>query len=187
MSEIYICTDIEADGPSPGHYSMLSFASVAFQLDKTILGTFERNLELLPNAKQHPETMEWWKTEPEAWNACRENTIAPKQAMEEYTKWLETFEGIKIFVAHPVSFYYSFIAWYLHEFTGKNPFFIGGLDIASYAMALSKQPFSKSHKPYMPEKWIDTEFPLTHKAIDDAMSHAMTFCNIYQDNKNSKG
>lgn len=30
MAEIYISTDIEADGPIPGEYSMLSIGSVAF-------------------------------------------------------------------------------------------------------------------------------------------------------------
>jgi hypothetical protein len=30
MNEIYVSTDIEADGPIPGPHSMLSFASVAY-------------------------------------------------------------------------------------------------------------------------------------------------------------
>ena len=48
--ETYISTDIEADGPIPGEYSMLSFGSVALNKNKQVLGTFEANLELLPNA-----------------------------------------------------------------------------------------------------------------------------------------
>ena len=75
MDEVYVSTDIETDGPSPGHYSMLSLASVAFRLDKSIIGTFERNLELLPGARQCPRTMEFWKTQPEAWAACRTNLV----------------------------------------------------------------------------------------------------------------
>ena len=67
MDEIYVSTDIETDGPSPGHYSMLSFASVAFSFDRTIHSSFERNLDLLPGATQHPDTMRFWKTQPEAW------------------------------------------------------------------------------------------------------------------------
>ena len=51
MSELYVATDIESNGPSPGHHSMLSFGSVAFTPDKTILSTFERNLELLPGTR----------------------------------------------------------------------------------------------------------------------------------------
>jgi hypothetical protein len=35
--EIYISTDIEADGPIPGPNSMLSFGSAAFRADKTMV------------------------------------------------------------------------------------------------------------------------------------------------------
>jgi hypothetical protein len=43
MPEIYISTDIKADGPIPGPNSMLSFASAAFTADKTLVGAFEAN------------------------------------------------------------------------------------------------------------------------------------------------
>ena len=46
--EIYISTDIEADGPIPGVYSMLSFASAAYLADKTLVDTFAINLIELP-------------------------------------------------------------------------------------------------------------------------------------------
>jgi hypothetical protein len=34
--EIYVSTDIEADGPIPGMNSMLSFGSAAYLADKTL-------------------------------------------------------------------------------------------------------------------------------------------------------
>ena len=71
MPEIYVSTDVEADGPIPGPHSMLSFASAAYRLDKTLIGTFDANLTLLPGAHGHPETMQWWSEQPEAWAACR--------------------------------------------------------------------------------------------------------------------
>ena len=48
--EIYVSTDIEADGPIPGPHSMLSFASAAYTEDKQLIGTFSANLETLPGA-----------------------------------------------------------------------------------------------------------------------------------------
>ncbi|MEW8000408.1 MAG: hypothetical protein AB2795_17805 [Candidatus Thiodiazotropha endolucinida] len=42
--EIYVSTDIEADGPIPGPHSMLSFASAAYTADKQLVGTFSANL-----------------------------------------------------------------------------------------------------------------------------------------------
>jgi hypothetical protein len=56
--EIYLSVDVEADGPIPGPYSMLSFGIAAFSLDKVLLGTFTRTLEPLPGAAQHPRVME---------------------------------------------------------------------------------------------------------------------------------
>src|ERR1700738_31646 len=60
--EIYLSIDVEADGPIPGPYSMLSFGIAAFSIDKVLLGTFTRNLELLPGASQHPRVMQWWNS-----------------------------------------------------------------------------------------------------------------------------
>lgn len=182
MEEIYICTDIEADGPCPGHYSMLSFASVAFRLDKTILGAFERNLELLPGAQQYKPTMDWWKTEPEAWAACRKDPVDPKEAMTEYVEWVKGLDGLPVFVAAPVSFDWSFILWYLYELAGENPFHPIGLDVNSYAMAVMKKPYSQCMKDDMPKEWTDEKYEHTHVAMDDALGHAMRFCNMVAQN-----
>jgi hypothetical protein len=78
-TEIYVSVDVEADGPIPGPYSMLSVGAAAFNPDKTLVSTFEANLETLPGASQDPETLEWWKAQPEAWEMCRRN-LEPRRA-----------------------------------------------------------------------------------------------------------
>lgn len=93
MSEIYISTDCETDGPIPGPHSMLSFASAAYSADKKMLSTFSANLNLLPGAAGDPKTMDFWKSEPQAWSACRENARAPEQVMPEYVQWLKALPG----------------------------------------------------------------------------------------------
>jgi hypothetical protein len=182
MDEIYVATDIETDGPSPGHYSMLSFGSVAFQLDRSVVSTFARNLELLPGAKQCPKVMKFWASQPKAWEACRSNTVSPRKAMGDYKQWLESLGAKPVFVAHPVSFDFTFIHWYFHEFIGENPFFIAGLDITSYAMAVLQQRFTESHKSNMPREWVEADSH-THVGLDDAMGHAMVFCNVVAANR----
>ena len=69
--EIYVSTDIEADGAIPGIYSMLSFASAAYTADKQLLGTFSANLDTLPEAQVHPDAKAWWDKNPNAWDVCR--------------------------------------------------------------------------------------------------------------------
>jgi hypothetical protein len=60
--EIYVSTDVEADGPIPGPNSMLSFGSAAYTGGKELTGTFSANLETLPGATADPKTAEWWPT-----------------------------------------------------------------------------------------------------------------------------
>ena len=78
--EIYVSTDVEADGPIPGPHSMLSFASAAYRADKTLVSTFTANLETLPGAKPHPATMDWWNQRRDAYEATRRNTLDPAEA-----------------------------------------------------------------------------------------------------------
>jgi hypothetical protein len=59
MSEIYVSTDVETDGPIPGPHSMLSVGSAAYTADKRLVATFEANLHTLPDARGAPETMAW--------------------------------------------------------------------------------------------------------------------------------
>src|SRR5437899_8167476 len=93
MPEIYVSTDVEADGPIPGPHSMLSFASAAFRADKTLLGTFTANLTTLPDARGDPRTMVWWQSQSEAWAACRTNLREPAVVMPEYVAWLKALPG----------------------------------------------------------------------------------------------
>jgi hypothetical protein len=52
--EIYVSTDVEADGPIPGPNSMLSFGSAAYTGGKKLIGTFSANLETLPGQNGGP-------------------------------------------------------------------------------------------------------------------------------------
>ena len=141
MIEIYVSTDVETDGPIPGPHSMLSFASAAYLADKTLIGTFVANLETLPGASGHPETMQWWQTQPEAWAAARENLQPPERALKDYVAWLKALPGRPIFVAYPVVFDYMFVQWYLHRFAGESPFSFSALDMKTFAMALLKKDY----------------------------------------------
>lgn len=49
MTEIYMSTDVETDGPIPGPHSMLSIGSAAYTADKQLVATFSANLHTLPS------------------------------------------------------------------------------------------------------------------------------------------
>jgi hypothetical protein len=175
--EIYVSTDIEADGPIPGPHSMLSLASAAYGADKTLLATFSRNFETLPGATAHPKTQAWWATQPEAWAACRTDLQPPEQAMKEYVAWLRALPGRPVFVGYPAAYDFMFVYWYLMKFVGESPFSMSALDIKTLAMALLKTKYRETSKRTMPRRWFD-EQPHTHVALDDALEQGALFCNM---------
>ncbi len=177
MPEIYVSTDVEADGPIPGPHSMLSFASAAYRADKALVGTFEANLELLPGAKGDPKTMAWWKNQPEAWAACRTSPREPAVVMPQYVAWLKKLPGAPVFVAYPAAYDFMFVYWYLIHFAGESPFSHSALDIKTFAMALLGTEYRESVKRNMPAKWFD-DIPHTHVALDDARGQGALFCNM---------
>jgi hypothetical protein len=179
--EIYISTDIEADGPIPGPHSMLSFASAAYTLDKRLVDTFEANLETLPEAEGHPDTMRWWESQPEAWEECRRDLQDPAEAMSNYLQWLKQLPGKPVFVGYPVSYDFMFVYWYLIKFTGESPFSHSALDIKTLAMAALKKPYRASTKKNMPKRWFDNKLKHTHRALDDAIEQGALFCNLWKE------
>jgi hypothetical protein len=173
--EIYVSTDIEADGPIPGPHSMLSFGSAAFDANGRLLNTFAANLELLEGASPSPATMEFWKGNPAAWNATRVDCQAPSVAMPAYSAWLKTLPGKPVFVGYPAAFDFMFVYWYLMRFAGESPFSHSALDIKTYAMATLRLPYRESTKRNMPRRWKGA-IPHTHVALDDAIEQGKVFC-----------
>lgn len=185
MPEIYVSTDCETDGPIPGPHSMLSFASAAFTADKKLVSTFSANLDLLPGASGDPRTMEFWRGQPQAWEACRKGTRPPEVVMPEYVTWLKGLPGKPVFVGYPVAFDFLFVNWYLIRFAGESPFSHSALDIKTLAMAMLGKPYRDSTKRNMPKRWFDGT-PHTHVALDDAIGQGMLFCNMLAELRGKK-
>lgn len=181
--EIYVSTDIEADGPIPGPHSMLSFASAAYTADKKLVDTFSANLETLSDAQAHPNTKAWWDKNPEAWAECRQDCQQPEQAMKDYVEWLKQLPGKPVFVGYPAAYDFMFVYWYMIKFVGESPFSHSALDIKTYAMAVLKKGYRESTKRNMPKRWFD-KLPHTHVALDDAIEQGALFCNILKTNSN---
>jgi len=177
MSEIYVSTDVETDGPIPGPHSMLSFASAAYRADKTLVSTFTANLETLPDAEPHPKTMAWWNQHRDAYEATRRKLLDPGEAMRSYLTWVKGLPGRPVFVAYPAGFDFLFVYWYLIRFTGESPFSFSALDVKTYAMAVMKCEYRDAVKRNMPAQWFDP-LPHTHQALDDALEQGALFCNM---------
>src|SRR3546814_7639540 len=85
---VYVITDIEVNGPTPGAHSMLAFASVALDHAGNELAVFEAVLQALPEAGEDAITIAWFKGLPEAWAAATSNPQPPQDVMARYAEWV---------------------------------------------------------------------------------------------------
>ncbi len=177
IHETYVSTDVETDGPIPGPHSMLSFASAAYLPDGTMVGTFSANLETLPGAAGHPDTMKWWEGNRAAYDATRVETEPPQTAMPRYVAWVKGLPGRPVFAAYPAGFDFMFVYWYLITYAGTSPFSHSALDMKTFAMVLLGTGYRDAVKRNMPARWFDDR-PHTHVALDDAIEQGAIFCKM---------
>lgn len=181
---LYISTDIETNGPLIGINSMLSLGSAAFSETGDIVSTFEVNLEELPFGLEDEKCMkEFWANWPEAYATARENPQPCSEAMGSYLAWLKTFEDRSlVFVAYPANFDFSFVQYYLLNYTGECPFGYCALDMKSFAMALLGKTFEETYMDKMPARWLAVEpNPHPHVALHDAIHQGRIFMQMLKD------
>lgn len=187
MKEMYFSIDVETDGPIPGQNSMLSIGCAAFTLEEGYISSWSANLRRLPGAEQNKDTMNWWKTQPEAWAACQENPSEPQQVMCAFKEWVYSTAGEvnrkPVCVAYPAGFDFMFVYWYLVKFTGNSPFSFSCLDIKSYVAGMLSKPYRRVSKKRMPKRWFG-DCAHTHLAVDDAIEQGHLFINILKENLN---
>jgi hypothetical protein len=184
--QLFASTDVEADGPVPGLNSMLSFATAVYDINKNLVGTFSRNLALLPLATQNADTMDFWNSTPAnkaAYDVTRQDIVDPEDAMVDYVAFLRKLPGTPVFVGYPAVYDFKWVDFYLHAFAGGNPFgFSRCIDVKSYAMAMLKHDnIFKTSKKNFPKRWFD-DMPHTHIALDDAKEQGAMFVNIIREN-----
>lgn len=196
-STTYLSGDVEADGPIPGPFSMLSFGVVAFDESGKEIGAFARNLELLPGALQHPATMAWWAKNQAAYDRTREGTVPPLSAMIGLDLWMRHLPGKKTFVGYPASYDFLFLYWYLIAFEVlretaltpspsiqaagyESPFGFQALDIKTLAMIPLGCDFRAVGKRKMPREWFEGQPQHTHDPLDDARGQGMLFFKVLE-------
>lgn len=154
----YVMVDVEADGPIPGDYSMISFGAVIVEpaISKSFYG------------KLRPVSEKW---EPEALKISgftREETLSfedPKSIMERFAAWIrENSKGRPIFISDNNGFDWQFINWYFHHFLGQNPFGFSSMNLGSLYKGLVRDTF-KNFKHLRKTKH-------THHPVDDAKGNA---------------
>ena len=190
----YVVCDIEADGPVPGPYSMISLGAVAVTKDGTQNGEFEINLHPLDNAKTHPMTMKWFSTHaPDALEYARQNQVSPRDAMNKFGDWLLALPTPRVMAAHPAPLDFMWINWYIQVFLANRleeppftfPFFDkkgqAAFDIKSYAAAVLGKDYIKIDRGNYSKELHDNK-KHSHKAIEDAREYAQLLIKLLNKN-----
>jgi hypothetical protein len=184
--EVYLSADVEADGPIPGPYSMLSFAlAVCGTFDGTVFEaadpaerTFYAELKPISDAFD-PEALAVSGLDRERLAADGRD---PVEAMSAAAAWVKEVAGkaSPVLVAYPLGFDWMWLYWYLVRFAqGGSPFgHSRHLDIKTLYAAKAGAMISRATKSQMPAHLL-SERPHTHNALDDAIEQAELFQNLF--------
>lgn len=173
---------------------MLNLGLAAFRLDapdpETPIATFEANLEPLPEAGQHPDTMRFWSENPEAWAYVRGQVegaptpVSAEVAMAAVGEWLLGLPGKPVMVVYP-TYDFLFVRWYLVRFGPPAAAIRLGfqaLDVKTLAMAVMNHPSFKGVSKRTLSKWDRGLFrgqpPHDHTGLADAIGQGMLFVRL---------
>ncbi|WP_324605499.1 MULTISPECIES: MTH938/NDUFAF3 family protein [unclassified Streptomyces] len=181
---LYISVDIEADGPIPGPYSMISFgASVAGRQDGASYTAFDPEQltfyrELRPISEEFvPEALAVSGLDRD--RLVREGAD-PAVAMAEFRAWVrEVSAGAQpVMCGYPASFDWTFLYWYLIRFGGDSPFGHSGcMDMKTLYATKARVPLRAAVKGRMPRELLSRRRH-THHALDDAIEQAELMSNL---------
>jgi len=172
--EIYFSVDVEASGPIPGEYSLLSLgACLVDDVDQTFYAEFQPISDrFVPEALKvsgfHLQ------------NLARTGQD-PRYAMKAFEAWVTATSGggTPILVGFNASFDWAFVNWYFHKFLDTNPFGIGALDIKAYYMGLTGCQWQATRSSQLPASLRGEDEPKEpHNALSDAVRQAKLFRRI---------
>jgi hypothetical protein len=84
-----------------------------------MVSTCSANLTLLPGASGDSKTMEWWKSQPAAWEATRATCGGHAETRRVAQGALP---AKPVFVGYPVAYDFMFVHRYLIRLAGESPF-----------------------------------------------------------------
>ena len=184
--EVYISVDVETNGPYPGDFSMINLGASSFKLTNPNplepISAFSVNIRPLRNAKQDPDTMRFWAKHPGIWKEINKNRVSPKEAMDDFEKWIANQPGKPAFVGYPGGFDFLFVYWYMMKFRGSCPFSFRNLGIATMAFTMLKTPFRGTVKRKMPKRWFEGCPAHDHAGLSDSIGQGMQFMHMLIEN-----
>lgn len=181
MNEVYISVDVEAAGPYPGRYAMLSIGACLVWDPATNF-----YVELQPDRPEFlPDALAISRL---SLDALAQHGARPQDAMQAFADWIKNVVpegGRGIFVALNAPFDWMFVNDYFHRYLGDNPFGHSALDVKAYYMALAGVSWSETSLKHI-SAYLLQEKQLVHNALKDAQDQAEIFRELMQRAKKAR-
>lgn len=170
----FISVDIEASGPIPGEYSMLSLGACEIANMKN---TYYAEIQPL-NENCVAEAM---KVNGLSLDKLKKEGLSPYKAMRKFADWIKLISNGKdpIFVAFNLGFDWSFVNYYFVKYIGYNPFGVSGIDAESVWFGIYGGQWGDASMAKI-KRVLELDIPHTHNAGDDAEEQAIIFGRIIQ-------
>jgi ribonuclease T len=168
VDDAYVSVDVEASGPNPSDYSLLSIGA-CMALDPT--KTFSVELQPVTDAFT-PEALRVGGLDMER---LRADGVPPEQAMRYFDDWVRHStpgDHVPVFVGFNAPFDWMFVADYFHRFLGRNPFGHKALDIKALFMGTTGRRWSETSFEAIAAHYGLEQRTLTHDALEDALAQA---------------
>lgn len=159
--------DVEADGPCPGQYSMVSIGAVVLKrgLEETFYGQFA------------PISEDWIPDALAVSGHTRDETLGfddPEKVMKEFATWIKNHCGGRaVMWSDNSGFDWQFVNYYMHKYIGSNPFGHSCHNINDVYKGLVKD--TRQNFKHL----RDTKH--THHPVDDAIGNAEAMIKMHDD------
>jgi DNA polymerase III epsilon subunit-like protein len=157
---IYVSVDVEADGPAPGLFSMLSVGAVV--VEPSLDRAFYAELRPLDGARSNPDALK-------ASGLTREQVahfVPAAGTMARFDEWVRLVGSRErvLFVSDNAGFDWQLVNYYFHRFVGRNPFGFSPLSLTSLYKGFARD-VRANFRPLRRTRH-------THNALDDAKGNA---------------
>lgn len=187
MSVIYCCIDVEASGPVPGLYDLVSIGGVAVVRTQAgthaVAGHEPFYVELKPQGgRVDPDAMAVHGITSEH---LREHGVPAEEALARLTAWADALRGSAgaklVFVGHNAPFDWAYVNHAYHAAGMRNPFGWKALDTKALAMGVLDLEWLDTNKERLAEilpDLGDQDASKVHRADYDALYQARILAGL---------
>jgi ribonuclease T len=172
----YIVVDVEAAGPNPSQYALLSIGACTVGEPRQ---TFYA--ELQPD--RSAITDEAISVHGLSLEALSATGTPPAEAMRRFAEWVAevTPDGARpTFVGFNAPFDWMFVNDYFHRYLGSNPFGHAALDIKALYMGAAGVRWDETSMRHLAPRYLGGA-QLTHNALQDAIDQARILESILEE------